>query len=427
LLRSDRISLGLPLAYLGGLLLDHLPGAFAHIVHPRALPRDDAVVIGIQFAAIGCVCFVAGVWGARAMTRAPRQYVLEDRGRFALFCLIGGWIFVYGLSPIGRFPSLGALIDKGGAIWILGTLLGLRGAFESKEPTKIGLWTAGLLVYPILGLVLGGFLGSGSAAMIVACSVLAISARSYGRAVAGVALAIVVGLNIFVNYFEHRTDIRNQVWGGASLEQKIHSVSEVFTNFHEISPENPKDMDALDERLNQNFFVGVAAQRLHDHETDYLYGGSLLDGVLSVIPRAFWPDKPIEAGSGRLVAEATGLQLSETTSWGVGNVLEFYINFGMPGLVSGFLLLGWLLGRLDFLAASAERRGDFEATIGIFLPAVALIQPGGSVVEMMGGAAAALAAAFVWKRVWRMWRHRGRRRGDFVRVPVTRVHGEPLS
>jgi hypothetical protein len=99
----------------------------------------------------------------------------------------------------------------------------------------------------------------------------------------------------------------------------------------------------------------------------------------------------------------TGLILSDTTSFGVGTVMEFQIIFGSPGLVGGFLLLGWLLGRLDRMAAVAEGSGDLGQVFIFFLPAVALIQPNGSLVELTGGSAAALVAAYGWKWAWKQW------------------------
>ena len=83
--------------------------------------------------------------------------------------------------------------------------------------------------------------------------------------------------------------------------------------------------------------------------------------------------------------------------------MEFQINFGIPGLIIGFLTLGWLLGTLDRKAAAAEARGDLSQAILCFLPAVALIQPNGSLVELVGGAAAALLGAYVWRWAWRRW------------------------
>jgi hypothetical protein len=99
----------------------------------------------------------------------------------------------------------------------------------------------------------------------------------------------------------------------------------------------------------------------------------------------------------------TGLRLSPTTSFGVGNVMEFQINFGIPGVAIGFFVLGWLIGTLDFKVAVAERRGDLGGAILFFLPGIALIQPNGSIVEMTGGAAAALVGAYGWKWAWNLW------------------------
>jgi hypothetical protein len=406
LLRRDRMSLGLPLAYLGSLLLMHVPGAFAHLATGDRLQGTQYVEIGILYTAIGAVCFVAGVWFAHASSNAPRPPRAADRRSFAYFCLIGGWAFVYGLSPLNRVTSLGAVIETGGAIWMLGTLLGLRAAMLAGNVQRAVIWSAALAVYPTLMLLIGGFLSYGAAAVMIVLAVLAIYARTYARAAVGIVLVSVMGLTFFVNYFDHRDDIRSNVWGGASMGDRIGSVTGMLGEFHLIDLDNDKDLTALDQRLNQNMFVGLAAARIQQGQVDFLNGQSVTDGVIALIPRAVWADKPTTAGSGQLVADLTGLQLNKDTSWGVGNVMEFYINFGLPGLVVGFLALGWAIGALDLRAAAAERRGDFRSAILFFLPAVALINPGGSIVEISGGAAAALLAAIGWQWGWSLWRLR---------------------
>jgi hypothetical protein len=388
----------------------------AHLVGSQFLGNSDYVLTGIWYTAIGVVAFVAGVWLARATTHPPTGPVNEtvDRGGFALFCLVGGWIFVYGLAPLSRIPSLGAAISNGGAIWMLGTLLGLRAAVLAGDIPRIAMWAAAPGVYAVLMLLLGGFLSYGAAATTIIIAVAAIMARSYLRAVLGVVVAIAVGLTIFVNYFENRDDIRESVWGGASMENRIGSVMGMADTFHLIDLNSEKDLVSLDTRLNQNMFVGLAASRLQDGEEPFLNGQSVTDGVMSLVPRALWPDKPITGGSGHVVAQVTGLDLNEDTSWGVGNVLEFYINFGVPGVIGGFLLLGWVIGTLDYRAACAERRGDLKQMILLFLPAVGLIQPGASVVEMTGSAGAALVAAYAWRWGWTLWEARQSRAKAFT-------------
>jgi hypothetical protein len=174
-------------------------------------------------------------------------------------------------------------------------------------------------------------------------------------------------------------------------------------DFSIFDPRKAFHLQALDARLNQNYFAGLAAARIESGDASYLYGRSLGEGILSLIPRALWPDKPIVAGSGRVVSDMTGLSLSRDTSWGVGNVMEFDINFGIAGLIGGFLLLGWGLGRLDRLAARSAISGEMGRALLFFLPAVALIQPNGSLVDITSGAAGAVVAAYGLKWAWARW------------------------
>jgi hypothetical protein len=403
LLRTDRLSLGLPIAYLYSLLLIHVPGAFAHIAGRDFLLHSDLIEIGMRFTALGSMCFVAGVWLAHSS--APKMPIRReaDRDHFWWFCLLGGWSLIYGLSPLYHIPSVSAAVEKGGGIWMLGVMLGLRASCQRRDLKRIAIWLGALMVYPVLMLLLGGFLSYGSAAIIVVCAALAISTRSYWQVVVGITVFVFLSLSIFINYFGHRNDIREQVWGGAPLEARIDSVTDMVRGFKWFDPNDRRHLIALDQRLNQNYFVGLAARRIQLGLVDYLEGDSVRLGLLSLVPRVLWPDKPVFAGSPQIVSKMTGLHLSPTTSFGVGNVMEFQINFGVPGVVIGFFVLGWLIGALDLRAAVAEARGDLGGVILFFLLAVALIDPEGSLVEMFSGSAAALVAAYGWKWAWKQW------------------------
>jgi hypothetical protein len=411
ILRIDGISLGLPVAYLIGLLLIHVPGAYAQVVGAGLVGDLDVTAAGFFFSTIGAVCFFGGVTLARFSTRITTSQVVSAgsiggapvSNTFALFCLLGGWIFIYGLSPLHNVPSLGAAVDEGGAVWMLGVILGLRAALRQRNLVSIGIWLGALLIYPVIMLLLGGFLSYGSAAVIVVGSALTVSARTYGRVVLALAVSTSLGLTIFVNYFENRDKIRGEVWGGAPLEERIDAVWEAASNFHWFDPADPVDLAALDDRLNQNVFVGLAAERIETGQVDYLYGRSIWEALEALVPRIIWPDKPVFAGSPQIVSEMTGLELSPAASFGVGNVMEFQINFGLAGVIGGFLLVGWLIGVLDRKAATAVRCDEPERAILFFLPAIALIQPNGSMVEMASGAAAATTAAYGWKWIWSHW------------------------
>jgi hypothetical protein len=188
LLRRNSVSLGLPIAYLYSLLLIHVPGAFAHIVGRDFLLNSDLIEIAMRFTALGSMCFVAGVWLARSSIPKATIHREAERPLFWWFCLIGGWSLIYGLSPLFRIPSVSAAVDKGAGIWMLGVLLGLRAACQRGDLKRIGIWLGALMVYPVLMLLLGGFLSYGSAAIIVVCSALTVSMRSYWRVGIGIAV-----------------------------------------------------------------------------------------------------------------------------------------------------------------------------------------------------------------------------------------------
>jgi hypothetical protein len=422
IVRRDRMSLGLPIAYLFLLLLIHVPGAFAHLVGGDLLLDTALTEIGIGFTAIGAVCFVLGV-GLTRITRAdgatPRinerfdavrlsMQSAVERHKFSLFCLYAGWFFTYGLSFLRSIPTLGAAIEKGGGIWMLGVMLGLRDALQRRDHKWTWIWLGSLAVYPIMMLLLGGFLSYGSTAAIIVLSALAISTRNHWKVVVGFIVAVVLGFTMFLSYFEHRDAIRDAVWGGASLEERAQRSWDMVTDLGMFDSSNQAHLNAFDQRLNQNYFTGLAASRIEHGQAEFLRGRSLWEGVIAVVPRALWPDKPVGAGSGRIVTEMTGLVLDENTSWGVGNVMEFQINFGVPGVIFGFLIVGWLLGTLDRNAAVAESRSEYGRVILFFLPAVALANPGGSIVELVGGSISALIAAHGWRFAWRQWQSRGR-------------------
>jgi hypothetical protein len=174
-------------------------------------------------------------------------------------------------------------------------------------------------------------------------------------------------------------------------------IDETISTFEFFDPFNPAHLARIDDRMNQSALVGSAV--VHLQETGgYANGETLFDAVLALIPRALWPDKPITAGSGDLVARFTGLNFETgggKTSVGIGAVMEFYINFGTAGVVGGFMILGILVTALDVLALERLENVDLNGFVLFYLPGLAFIQIGGQLVEVTAGAAASLAVAFM--------------------------------
>lgn len=412
-LRRGSHSLGLPLAYALLLMIQHIPGAWAAAVAGDSFSHKAYIQSGMNLTAAGFCAFAFGSWIAR---RAPSictshgptgvaRSLAKVPTQFLAFCLLGGWLFTFVLGFLVDVPSINALIEYGSAVWLLAVIIGLGRAVNKRSAVDILYWTALLAVYPLFILVVGGFISLGTASVIVTTSILAIIARRYWLVILALAVAGLLAVSFFVNYFAIRDELRSAAWGGAPIAERASVAAKIVTEFKLVSSDNAAHMAALDKRLNQNYFIGLAAARLEQGEVEFLWGRSIWEGVLALVPRVVWPEKPVFGGSGDIVPEMTGLRLNRTsTAWGVGNVMEFYINFGISGLLVGFIALGYAIAKLDLLAARKLLLGKPGDSILYFLPCVALIQPLGSMVELIGGSAAAVLAGLAWRRGWEMFR-----------------------
>lgn len=401
------ISIGLPIAYLFAMLLQHLPGALAHAVAGKSFfPDSSATQIGLEYTMIGTIFFVTGVVLAQRILKRksgksdPRWLQQPGMQRFAVYCLRGGWLVALATIFLGQIPSLGAAIEKSGAIWILGVLIGLLASVKQRRHGNSFLWLVALSVYPLVVLLAGGFLSFGSTSIFVVLSALLVVTKSNVRAYTGVVLFTAFSFLAFLSYFQNRGDIRAAVWGGESLEKKITASVTIFTQIEWFDYRNLGQISALDARLNQNKFVGWAAQKIESGRGDFLNGRSIWDGLQAMVPRMLWPDKPVFAGSSEFIREFADFEVNDDTTFGVGQVMELYLNFGVPSLVVGFLLFGFAYGWIDSNAAVALQGSECLRAILWFLPGLALSAPLASIAELMGNVAAAIVGAFAWRYAW---------------------------
>jgi hypothetical protein len=160
---------------------------------------------------------------------------------------------------------------------------------------------------------------------------------------------------------------------------------------------NLAHLERVDSRLNQNFLVGAAVSRLDRGLVPFADGATLEDAALSVVPRVLWPNKPVVGGSGDLVSTYTGIRFAEGTSVGVGQVLECYINFGRTGIVIGFFVIGMVLVLADRSALRALERGSVFGFATRYLPALGVLQIGGSFAEVVSTAGAGLVVTLLMR------------------------------
>ena len=401
-------SMGMPMAYLVCLASIHLPGGLVHWLHPKKIAGYFETAEGLSITALSMLAFVAGMacleWlqGRKLQTTASARQPLRMDPRFWRFCVTWGLVAGFLLAPLRIIPSIGAVIQNAGLLWVGGALLAIRYHSSFKgSPFALQRWVLVSLISPFLSLFGQGFLGYGVTAITQVYSFLLVRRRRLLRAVAILAFASYLGLGVGVAYLATRNEIRNAVWGGANTGDRLGAIGSAVQQIKLFDPTDIEQGILLDARLNQNYLVGAASFSIQAGRTQQLRGKTFADSILALIPRALWPDKPAVGGSGDLVSRATGILFAEGTSVGIGNVMELYINFGFWGIVSGFAVLGGLLRWLDLRAYQAEAAGNYKIYLSALLPALALIQPGGSFAEVTSSMAAAWIAARLWFELWR--------------------------
>ena len=368
-------------------------------------PDMEFTVDGLRESALAMVMFAIGAevaWqliGRRrdASTQGAPSKLLTAITTAYLATAVLLYVFI---SPLAaRLPSIAALVAAGSTLMAVAVGLKCWSAWLDKRTGTMWLWVASTAVFPIVTVLMQGFLGYGYAAALV---VLGLVASFYPRRLRMTVFAMLLaygGLSIYVTYMRDRTDIRETVWGGASMDDRLTKIRTSFEQGEWFNPWDPDHFRRINGRLNQSFLVGAAVSYLSEGRARYAAGGTLVDAALAIVPRALWPNKPETGGSGDLVTTYTGIKFAEGTSVGVGHVLELYVNFATPGVLVGFFVVGFIVAYLDRASADRLVGGDAAGFMKRYMPGLSLLQVGGSLAEVVGTAAASYVLVVVVNRI----------------------------
>jgi hypothetical protein len=416
---------GLVLAYMLSLWTLHWVAVPLYLLPGYHRQDDYFVRLGFEqsiyaVSAFGCGSLVIAPLVSRFFRSVfARSFSYSPRDVLPLLYLSAGAIAYCLLSAMGSIPTLTALVASGQYLFVAGLCLKCRISWQQHERHKFLLWLGVAFTLPFITILSRGFMGYGAAAALTVGTFVASFFRPRWKTALVSLVLLYIGFSFYVNYMRDRDDIRRAVWGGQSLWDRVERVGTTLGNFEWFDPRSEQHLWRIDDRLNQNVLVG-AAVNLMQYTGNYAYGRTVGDAVLALIPRALWPEKPIAAGSGTLVSEYTGVTFGEETSVGIGQVLEFYINFGTPGVVIGFLIFGVAVSGIDAIATSHLRAQNWQGFVMWYLVGISCLQVGGSLVEVSGSAGASLVSAMLLNR-WLLPRLQ-KRAGD----PPPRQAPQPL-
>jgi hypothetical protein len=399
--RRNAVGVGLTIAYLLNLSLIHLTGAAIYLL-PGFQDKDARLTTaGFLQSTYGVIAFAFGSlviapWILKR--RSPSQLVDEasimNPALPRVLMLFGLLLYALSLTSFSTLPSMGAIVSTGQQLILAGLVLSCWSAWRAGRFLTVTGWLVLSLLMPITTVLTSGMLGYGVVAILTLLTFVLGLVKSPVRILVGGCVLTYLGLSFFVSYMRDRAEIRDSVWGNQSYEDRADRASESLSNFEWFDPDNRLQLQRIDDRLNQNSLVGAAVNRLSE-TNDYARGDTLWQAVLALIPRAIWADKPIEAGSGDLVTRFTGIQFVEGTSVGIGQVMEFYANFGTLGVFSGFLVLGIIVTLFDTFAAACLNASNYSGFLLWYLPGLSLLQVGGQLVEITASAAGSLIVALL--------------------------------
>jgi hypothetical protein len=387
-----RKSGALTLAYFLTLSLGHIPGVLAYLDQGFFVYSAEATKVGLDMTLIGMTAFFVGALSARLLpprttgVKAHQQAASADFfSRISWRTLMIGVIGYFVILPVAALVSSFTAIAS---VAVLLIILGFWFKFYAADSRQTLSTLAMVPLLPLSTLVTGGFLGYGTIWAITIVAFCFVVARRRVWFYLASPVVIFLGLSLFVTYFQQRQDIREVMWDeNTKTMERLDKVTKLVTDFQFLDLSNEWHLFALDQRLNQNYLVGAGIMRHRADVAKLLYGATL--PVWIFIPRAIWPDKPTVGGGGNLATEFTGINFAEGTSVGVGQVLEFYMNFGMWGVLAGFAVLGFIFMRLDQHIMRALAMRNIHHVVRCSLPGLALVSPMGNLLEILVAVAAA--------------------------------------
>ena len=408
---------GLVLAYIFQLWLLHWVAALIHVLPWSFLPGSELVASGFGEATWGLIAFSVGclllapMISDKALARQAHRWEPPDPSLPWAYVFSGIVSFVVLTPTIGRLPSFGALTAVGTQLFIVGVCLGCWNAWIHGRKTEHAKWILASLPLPAVTTIVMGFLGFGAIAFFMVLIFVAHFFRPRWILVVSSLLVGYLGLSLFVNYMMARGAYRQKLLQGASYSERIEVLMESLETAKWFDPYDPSHLEPIDERLNQNSLTGAAVVHL-GLNGDFAKGETIWMGVLAMVPRMVWPEKPVFAGSMGLASRFTGMQFAEGTSVGMGPVLELYGNFGRWGVLVGFLVLGAVVGAIDHAAGFHLGIGNWHSFGLWYLVGMAFLQLGGSFVEVGGSAVAAVVVGHLTR--WTFYRYRKGYHANFV-------------
>lgn len=271
------------------------------------------------------------------------------------------------ISPFAKFllfiPTIGAVLSQAGFLVDTGMLMLLiQSRFSGKTKGLILASALYIFKYFVFAAV------SGHAGWLFINGIIIISIWQFAIKfqVSRIPGVVAIGLLMFIPvtiWLQGRQVLRTAIEDQASLSTTLWMTLDVF-----MKP--PEESISLIEmyRNRGDYSDLMAATLTHTPIFEpFAMGETYWLTIISVVPRAVWPDKPLIMGGSKTVTRFSGIQFGATTSVAMNYMFEMYVNFGYTGVVLGMTLLGLFLAKMESLCYTIGIRNILFEVLTIHL------------------------------------------------------------
>lgn len=323
-------------------------------------PEQEQVFV---YSGWACLSVVAAMWLAWRPT--PDQKSKEKRdlfpwitNRFVFFCLALGTIGTVALGFLYDVPTVGTALHLLSS-WLKIGLIAAVILYKKNRSLRPLLVALGLYV-PASAIAA---LSSGhSPVSLDAIIPIALVATCFNRVTImsfiKLVLWMVPCMYLMIAWMGSRNLIRSGALDQFSITDRAVRFGDAFVDELINAKTTPYDIQELIfVRIDMSDILAqeIVFENAPSGEDEFAYGGTLLEGLYAVVPRAVWEDKPIVAGYSDFVSEYTGVVRDDTTAVGVPVQFELYANGGATAVIFGIFLLFYGCARLELFLASKVR------------------------------------------------------------------------
>lgn len=378
----------LVLGYFASLSIIYVPGILSYTGAGAGTPSEILAESGFKVVLIGLCAYLVGAFLGQNLNFRSRKLkeivALDDRvtAQFGMLLLgIGVFSYFFAIPILSFIPSATSLASAAGSLILVGYWYYLFYAFKTGNSRRIVLGLAALPLLPLSTMITGGFLGFGTYWLIAIATFAYVLSKQKVIILAALPFLIYAGLSFGVAYFADRSVLRENVWQDkADVGGGFNTVVGMISNLEPLDINRSDHVSMLLTRLNESTLVGAGVDNYNSGFVDLVHGATV--PIWAFVPRVVWPNKPPVGGGGDLVSQFTGIYFAEDTSVGIGQTLEFFMNFGQQGVIFGFLIWGFILARLDLAMRTGLEDGRLGPVLIGGLCGAAMLQPNGNLLEI---------------------------------------------